>query len=444
MTPTVPHPAAGERRPLALEALAVVLLFAATTLAGHLFQPSISYRGGAPWDAEGYVFMAKRLAEGVPLAGTAPFVHRLGTPYLASFLDLSDPIDAFRRVNVVANACATVLLWLTRFVARPWIRVLLCALFVAHWNGFTRFVFYLSPITDPWALVFVLVGLLLVDELGRGARAAGRPWLLVLLGATVLGGTLFREFVAALGMAALFARNPVVLGGARRVVIRWAEMLPFLPVLGCGIAGIALSHGLVTATNDYSFAATAWWFLWNKPPAVYLLAWLEMFSPWLFFVVYDWRETVRFVLRQQAMLVFLAAIVCVSWVGGGHTERFVFWASPVVLLLVGRALERHAHALTAPIAALLALVSILVGRVLWVTPDHPPVGSGATFLVFTTLGPGTGLFDLLTFTQSMKRVLLADLQHLAVGALLLVWLWRRAAQAARREASFQASTGKIA
>jgi len=446
MTPIAQHPAAGERRLRALEAVAVVLLFVATTLAANLFQPPISHRGGAPWDAEGYVFMARRFAEGMPLAGTAPFVHRLGTPYLASFLDLSDPVDAFRRVNLVANACATLLLWvwLTRFVARPWIRILLCGLFVTHWNGFTRFVFYLSPITDPWALVFVLVGLLALDELGRDSRAAERPWLLVLLGGTVLVGTLFREFVAVLGVAALLARNPIVLGGDRPVTVRFAEMLPFLPILGCGLVGIVLSHGLVTATNDYSFAANAWWFLWNKPPATYLLAWLEMFSPWFFFVVYDWRETMRFGVRHQAMLVFLAAIAGISWVGGGHTERFVLWASPVVLALVGRALERHAHALTVPVAALLALVTILVGRLFWAIPDHPPTGFGSKLLLFTTLGPGTGLFDLLTFTQTASRVALADLQHLAVGSLLLVWLRSRRAQAPRREASFQASTGSVA
>ena len=176
------------------EALAVAALFVVVTAIAGVTQPRWEAEGGLGADGAYYVRVAQELARGEPPRASAPFVYRVGTPFLAGVV-LGDPGPAgFLVVNLVGIALATALLavWLGRHVQDWRLRVLLVAVWLGMWHAPARFTWFIPAMTDAWGDVFLLGALLLAE----------RPRLLAL--SVVCGlGVLFREFVAVVPLGVL-------------------------------------------------------------------------------------------------------------------------------------------------------------------------------------------------------------------------------------------------
>ena len=339
----------------------------------------------------------------------------------------------FKIVNLTANTLtlALLILWLRRFVGDWRIRVALGLMFLLQWDTPTRWLYFYPAHTDPCMWVFLLASLLAVERY-REQPGAGRMLLVAVLGAV---GVAFREVVLVVPAAFLFARNPV-----REAWRRGAGFWHGATCLGRlgakprrsrrGLAALLAVRVMVRQTNDYSFAATAAHFLYDKPWPVYLQSVFLAFGP--VGVVPDpstGGRPVPFWPAGNTSRLISPRSRCWGLIGGTDTERLLYWAMPVVYVLIGRTLEEQR---AEPVAAVVAAGGLSP------PPNWSPAGpsSGRSRIipaptrnvlpVFTPFGRKIPFMELFSYYQSHPVQLASLAAYLAVGALLALWLgWKR-------------------
>jgi hypothetical protein len=108
----------------------------------------------------------------------------------------------------------------------------------------------------------------------------------------------------------------------------------------------------------------------KKPLFTWVLAWFFTFGPVLAIVAYDWRRAVGFLADRRDLAVFLAFFAALSYAGGTDTERLLFWAMPVVYVLIGRAIEAEPRLFADwRVIAVLAAAQAVSARVFWPIPN---------------------------------------------------------------------------
>ena len=315
-----------------LELPTVLLIFATVAGVSTPLQAPITVSGGRGWDGTFYYAMAEQMSHGLVPATAAPFVFRVGTPFLAALLAPQHLLHGFLVVNAVGAAIATIslLYWLRLYVADPLIRILLITAFLIQWNAPLRFSFFYPAYTDPWAIVFLIAGLIAVHRLRQHRTAF---WLASTCVICFLGA-FFREIIGLIGVIALSSDNPVEFDGQMHV--RVPRLALFLP-LGGALLGIAATHAIVVTTpSGYGFVREAAHAAYDQSLAKYVHAWLLTFGPVLFLLALWWREAGRVLREQQFMLIYLGGIVGLAWIGGMDTERYAIWATPVIGVLLAR------------------------------------------------------------------------------------------------------------
>jgi hypothetical protein len=358
----------------AVLALAVASLFAIWSAAT---QPPTS---AVTWDAVQYYLVSSQIASGQTPAAEAPYVYRLGMPWIAARLWPGDPARGFFVVNVLCGLASASLLslWLRVGVERLSIRIAMVGLFAAAWHGPIRYVHFNGGYVDPLYLVLVIVALGLLETM----RTRPAAWQLPALTALTAVGALVRETMLLLPISALLLGNP--LRERMRLDIKrinWHMLAP----IAVGVAVIAASHSLVVADTTRSFVAAALQWV-RKPISAYLLAWFTAFGPVLALLIFDGRRVRRDLLDRQYLLGFSGLCAVLAFFGGSDTERFLFWAMPVVYLLIARAYERQLAVVNATIVGGALLIAQAVSaRIFWTIPD-PASETGP-------LGDGGSLFD---------------------------------------------------
>lgn len=120
----------------------------------------------------------------------------------------------------------------------------------------------------------------------------------------------------------------------------------------------------------------------------------------------------------------LGLVLVLAWVGGTDTERFLLWASPIVLVMIGIA-AGHTQWGQAKWALAILLVSQAVSaRWFIATPDHLE-GMPRAWPILT---PWAAQSSRLLYSQTADRLMgaVALAQHLALSLILLVWFtWRQ-------------------
>ena len=330
------------------------------------------------WDAEQYYLIASQLAAGQVPAAEAPYVYRLGLPRLVAQAWPADAARGFFVVNVACGlaAAAWLALWLRVGVDRLAVRLAVVTLFAAAWHGPLRYVHFNGGYVDPPFLLFVLLALVML----QGMQERARPWPMAVFTALTIAGALVRETMLLLPASALLLGNPIRRGSSPRDWVgrlRWILLVP----IAASMAVVAVTHAVVIADTTRSFlAATLQWI--QKPPSAYVLAWFTAYGPVLALLAFDWRAVLADLRDRQHLSALLACCAVLAFFGGSDTERFVFWAMPVVYLLIGRTFERHLGLFTsAALGVGLAIAQAVSARIFWSIPDPRletmPLASGA-------------------------------------------------------------------
>lgn len=362
-----------EKPPIVLEVVLACGIAALFTLwSGTTQQPTSS----VTWDAVQYYQMTSQIAAGQTPAAEAPYVYRLGLPWLVAQIWPSDPARGFFVINVLCGVFTAPLLalWLRTGVERLSVRLAVVALFSAAWHGPIRYVHFNGGYVDPPFLVCVLLALAVLHAM----RTRPAAWHIAALVALTVVGTLIRETMLLLPISAL-----LMTVGLKPDATRIKARSILLPIVATA-AVIAFTHAIVVADTTRSFVAAALQWI-RKPPSAYFLAWFTAYGPVLAVLVFDWKGVVRDLREQRHLLSFLGLCTMLAFFGGSDTERFVFWAMPVVYLLVGRAFERHLPVFRgAAVGAGLVIAQAISARVFWPIPDPRvetnPLTAGASWL----------------------------------------------------------------
>jgi hypothetical protein len=424
-----------------LEIGLVIALFALTNLVSAFRQKQNTFDEGLAWERP-YYTMAGQFARHEPVATIAPYVYRVGTPFVVSLLSPGDLVRGFRIVNTTGSFIASILLlfWLQGYVKDWRTRVLLVTLFLIQWDAPPRYMYHSPVHVDAWYFVFALVGLLAIR------RYQEHPSLPLLGGLIALSfvGTLFREIVMIVPITFLAAHQPFSLVGPPGecdLKLRMPPLSHWLPFLS-GAAAFAILHRFVHQTDSYSFIATILDFLYGKgeDPNItskaligYVQAWFLAFGPVLFIILYDWRKTCAFLGEHQTFSFFLATGAWLGFFGGTDTERLLYWSMPGVYVLLGVAIEGHRAVLSRwPVALTFVLGQMMTSRILWTTPDYP-TNYPHTFPVLQQFGSHVQFLDLFSYHGFRQKELLSIVEFTIYGVAIL-WTMRRLERRQRRSA----------
>lgn len=362
--PSAPAPRVTPWASLA-ELLGVVAIFAwFTGLSAYMQQVTLIRF----WDSDHYYWTTYYFATHQPLTAAAPYVYRIGLPWLVSFASPYHFGEIYREINVIAAGCSAVLLvlWLRGYLTSWVTRLVLAALFLAEWHGPARFVHYYPMYVDPPMFAFLLAGLIAVDQIRQ--KDSPLAWATLVL--LVFVGTLVREVMVVVPIALLFARDRL----GRSLVQRLREKdraaaVVLLPLLAAA-AALATTRLVTTPRADtYTFVGAALDSIRRKPLFTWCLAWFFTFGPVLAIVAFDWRRAGRTLAARLDLTVYLGLFAMLSYVGGTDTERLLLWAMPVVYLLIGQAIEASPRLFLAAPAIVLVCAQAVSSRVFWPIPS---------------------------------------------------------------------------
>lgn len=356
------------RRGMVWEIVVISLALLVTIGITSGLQQPISFNGGRGWDGFKFERVAEQFARHEPLQAQAPFVYRIGTPFLAAVVSPENLYFGFKFVNLAAAIVSVFLLyfWLGLYLTARWVRVALVVLYIAQWHAPVRFVFYAPLYTDPLMLVALLAGLILIYKIAREPRWEWFGWMSVL----VFVGVLVREVVLVLPVALVVERffSGRLALQERGRAMGWLYWVPLV----CGAGALGLTHLIATQTNNYSFAGAAWEWLLAKHPWSYLQAWMIAFGPVLVLPLFNWRKSWAFLGANPGLGVCLGVFAVLGWIGGSDTERILYWSFPIVFVLIGKAIEDNRFMLRSKLfLVVLGGTQLIAQRVFWLVPDYP-------------------------------------------------------------------------
>lgn len=364
-------------RAFAVERIAGVALFVVVSAWAATTQQPARLFG----DGQEYWQMSQQFANGQEvLAANGPFIFRPATPWLAAAINptvreiIPGQVDRLIEdalglhdvapyyVLGTALSLLTLLLlqsYLRCFVEHAGIRLLVVTMWITQWHAPVRWGYFYPVNVEPLFLSCATAALLTME------RMRERPlWAFALLLCPLIClGTFARESMLLLAVVFLLDRSRHLRRGVDVVFV----LLPL--VLSLGV--VLMTRRMAVVTNDYNAWNELVAMLSNKPVFTWLLAWFFAFGPpAIALILSARRELWQLVSTRPALMVHLAGCGVLAFVGGTDTERILGWAAPVLMVLVGVAIEEQRGALRrAPLlVGLLVVVHIASSRMLWPIP----------------------------------------------------------------------------
>ena len=411
-------------------ARAIVLVLALQSIA-WVSQERIVANGGRGFDGTTYHAIAEQIADGRRPAGESRFVRRIGTPFLAAHLAPDNLILGYQLINGIASFFSALLLvaWLRRCVGNAWIRLALLAAYATHWLQLVRFTSFYAVIADPLAQLLCFAGLLAIQSYERRPSS----WKVIAVSLIAGLGVCVREVVLLVPVSFFFARD--ITRRFRGDGVRLARIIAipragqFVP-LACAVAAL-VAVGMYVVATDPGFSSSRHLLerARGRNPIAYVSGWFTAFGPALCLLAFDWRKTLRVLARHPWMAMYLAGVALLGWAGSLESERHaLYWASPIVLALIGQSIHRHrAWLVRSKAMALLIAGQLIVHRVFWAIPQ-PAERQGLRDLTMflTPVGSDVTYLDLFPDYMPPDLAWTALTQHLGLVAVVLVAMHLRA------------------
>ena len=283
----------------------------------------------------------------------------------------------FDRLNLAANAVTIAALFslLGRWVTRSSIRVLTLLFVMLQPYGPFRFSYYYPLLVDASSLACLTLATAAIEWW------SDRPTMPRLATVTLLVacGVLVREIalVAGLGMWLVAAKDdapePAASGWWNDLKKR-ARLLQWVPLaVGAGVL-VGLHLWITPLPSDYTTLSEVRRWISEKSLQQYVVALFLVFGPVLTVAFYRWRSSARFLMANPALAAPLGALLVLAWIGGSDTERLLVFATPVVAILIARALESIEHFSSRAVLVLLILQTLAMRPFMPIGgPVQPPV-----------------------------------------------------------------------
>lgn len=330
-----------------LFALALALLLTAQLAFYARYQPQIEAGNGRGDDGVTYGSVADQFLAGVKPSGAAPFVYRLGVPWLASQVSRISGIavdDAFRVIDIVALYVLIALIYVLALrYCQPIFAFIVCLLYLAPFYGYVRLAFFYPVLVDTLWMVVMIASLLIMSQERLSLRS------IVLLGLLTMAGTLMREtgilipvtFFLSLWIVRRVVSVDLLLGltseplAIDRAFSSKRLFAGGVALLSIGVLALLISHLAATGTGDYSFFQAA------KGSAASNHAWhliesafLAFGGPMVALLAIKPNIALMHFRAAPSHLIFIVLALVTSFFGGVNTVRFMSWASPLVLIAI--------------------------------------------------------------------------------------------------------------
>lgn len=368
--------------------------------------------------------MAEDFRKGESPETRSPWAYRIGVPFLASLAPSKDMMQNFLTVNIIANALISMLLviWLRLYIVNWKVRMLLILMFLLSWHSMPRRVFYAPVMIDHWDKVWLLAGMIGIHKI-KSWRLGPAIALLSLVSAV---GVFFRETMMLIPVAVLFASNPIqfIRNDFVFKIKSWPRKVFYVPLV-FSIAAFISVRLMVTpeAVNFFPLRDAARG-VYEMLLSQYVLGWFIAYGPILVLVLYNWRNSMKYLMEHQFQLFLLAGVVLLSWIGGVTVYRFSYWAFPILFVLIGKAIEERTQELKSPLFVGILLISQIVSqRVFMLIPDYPS-SAPSRFPIFTPLGNDVPLLDVIGIGD-VEVCFFALLEYLLFSACVLLYLHYR-------------------
>lgn len=403
--------------------LFAIILSVITIAISHLVQPEISFNKGLGWDGVNYHQMAEQITNGEQISTKAPFVSRVGLPYLVAKVYPDNIKSGFLYLNWFFSILNSILLalLLARFINRKWVIYLLVFLYITQWHGYHRFGSFYPVQVDPLAISLILSSLLVL--LKRGITSLD----IILLSVITLLGTFVREIVVIpsvliIAKAYFYYKKSKFTEALEVNLIQVNKYLLTLPLLIFLIiyAIVALS---IEPTNSHKFYNAAADMLYTKSLFRFFHSWIVAYGAVIILPALFYRQTIDYLKQHKIMATYLAIIIVFSYVGGADTERIAYWGFPVVFILAGRILDEIelTNANKNFLYAML-LIQVVSQRLFSIIPDYPSDCNSTTVL----LTPIGNCFPYLNLFPAHSELIPAVIGFAEWGTVIVVlWWWKR-------------------
>ncbi len=349
---------------LIYEIFIITTLFLAICLI-YSGQQRIPVNNGKGIDGAFYYNMAAQFNQGInPVVERMPYIKRVGTPFLVSIYSKISGTDLLKSslfVNLTAIFITVILLsfWLKIFIEVFWIRLLLCFVFMMTWHVPLRFTIYYPMLSDAWAAVWFMGGLLLIHYIRKSSDDNSKTKYLYLLAFSFITaiGSLFRETNAVLAIVVFLIINPFKNLGIssknmtisylfqtiKKIVNLYSlkpNLILFLPAIMVILINLIATNFIEIKPHDYSYIRAVFYWFYKKSLPEFLLAIFISYGPLILLIPFFFRQYKLFLFERQEMPTILILALFFSLTGGSNTERVFFMFSfPVIFVLIGLSIK---------------------------------------------------------------------------------------------------------
>ncbi|MFA7326120.1 MAG: hypothetical protein WC121_05605 [Candidatus Kapaibacterium sp.] len=417
--------------------LFAIILSIITIAISNQIQPEISYNNGLGWDGVNYHQMAEQITKGETVSTKAPFVSRVGLPYIVAKIYPDNIKSGFLYLNWLFSILNSLLLalLLARFINRKWVIYLLVFLYITQWHGYHRFGSFYPIQVDPLAITFILASLLVI--LKRGITIID----IILLSTITLIGTFVREIVVLpslliLAKAYFYYEKTIFISessastssanGFEKTkfteLVEVNKLLLVLPLIFFLIVYVIVTL-TVEPTNSHKFYNAAADMLYTKSLFRFFHSWVVAYGAILILPALFYRQTLDYLKQHRIMATYLAIIIIFSYIGGADTERIAYWGFPVVFILAGRVLDEiELTKANKNFLYALLLIQVVSQRLFSIIPDYPSDCNSTTVL----LTPIGNCFPYLNLFPAHSELIPAVIGFAEWGVVIVVlWLWKK-------------------
>lgn len=395
--------------------LFAVLLSIITIAISNWVQPEISYNDGLGWDGVNYHQMAEQIVKDEQISTKAPFVYRIGVPYLVAKIYPENIKSGFLYLNWLFTILNSILLalLLARFIKRKWVIYLLVFFYITQWHGFLRFGSFYPVQVDPLAISLILTSLLVI--LKKGITFFD----IIVLSIITFLGTFVREILVIPSLLIMAKAYFYSKSSKTFEVATFITNVPFILFMGIYIS-IRLS---VEPTSSHKFYNAAADMLYTKSLFRFFHSWIVAYGAILILPALFYKQTWTYLKQHKIMETYLAIIIVFSYIGGADTGRIAYWGFPVVFILAGKILDEidMSRANMNFLYALL-IIQIIAQRMFNIIPDYPSKCEGTTVLL-TPIGNCFPYLNLFPAHSELIPAIIGFAEWSVVIAVL--WLWKR-------------------
>lgn len=310
-----------------------------------LLQEPIKFNNGLGWDGEKYHQIATQVLNNQPISTKAPFVTRIGTPWLAVKLFGADLKYSFVRLNTFFSLILPFLVYfyLRKRPINTGLATLSAVVYAAFWHSPVNFFIFYPYYVDPAALFFLFIGLIIsTSQLSQKNKT-------IYLAFTCGIGILFRE-IAAIPAFVYFLDYLLYHSGIKfniKEIFSKSTLLKLLsndsrlrltPGVVAAIVYVIISLN-VTATNSHKFWNSALDVFYNKSLVNYLHSLLIAYGPIVFIVFFNIKNFRSILATYKMEALYLYVFLILALIGGADTERIAFFGAPVVFFFIAKLVE---------------------------------------------------------------------------------------------------------